>query len=37
MKNPPRPPQQHQLIILHSKRYIQNDRQNRPGVPLGWA
>lgn len=32
---PPRPPQQHQLQMLHIKRYIQKERQNRPGFPLG--
>ena len=34
---PPRPPQQHQLQMLHISRYIQKERQNRPGFPLGCA
>ena len=37
IKNPPLPPQQHQLKILHTNKYIQNDRQKDPGLPLGWA
>ena len=37
IKNPPLPPQQHQLKILQTSKYIQNDRQNDPGLPLGWA
>lgn len=34
---PPRPPQQHQLQMLHRTRYIQKERQNLPGFPLGCA
>ena len=37
IKNPPLPPQQHQLKILQTSKYIQNDRQKDPGLPLGWA
>ena len=37
IKNPPLPPQQHQLSTLHTSKYSQNDKQNDPGRPLGWA
>lgn len=36
-KNPPGRPVQQQLSSWQNIIYSQKDRQNRPGLPLGWA
>ena len=37
IKNPPGRPVQQQLSSWQNIIYSQKDRQNRPGLPLGWA